>query len=40
MLKINKILSNRKNWPVQLADIHNMTLWNFATDGAVVSLNM
>jgi len=34
------ILSNRRNWPLRLSDIHNMTLWNFATNGAVVSQNI
>ena len=40
-MKFSKaILSNRRNWPLQLSDIHNMTLWNFATNGAVVSQNI
>jgi len=35
-----KILSSRKNWPIPLANLHNMTLWNFAVSGAVISLNI
>jgi len=30
----------RKAWPVQLAEINNMTLWNFAIGGSVVDLKM
>ncbi|KAG4095496.1 hypothetical protein H8356DRAFT_1422823 [Neocallimastix lanati (nom. inval.)] len=24
-----KLLANRKNWPVQLSNMHKMKLWNF-----------
>ncbi|ORY48789.1 hypothetical protein LY90DRAFT_703128 [Neocallimastix californiae] len=30
-------ISGGKNWPLQLLDLHNMTLWNFSVGGAVVN---
>jgi len=32
--------NSSKTWPILLSDIHNMTLWSFATTGAVINLNI
>jgi len=32
--------SGSKTWQIHLSDSHNMTLWSFATSGAVINLNI
>lgn len=34
------LLADRLNWPLRLTKIHNMTLYNYAANGAVVDLNI
>eukprot|EP00833_Pecoramyces_ruminatium_P011467 jgi/Orpsp1_1/1185499/evm.model.c7180000094088.1 len=36
----SKFDKKRKTWPIQLTNIHNMTLWDFAIGGSVVDLNI